>query len=550
MVGDWDVKPLVPYLGERWLTLLSGHAQWRSDIDIQLNDVGFTYQVETEADLKYLTSDYPYPLNKASKVEGKALLQASGNQQSISARLQLPQVKYQAEIDITDDVPQLQATNLVVGRGSYKLTPFTGHDASIRIDKFSLDQWLDVAFKPSESTSEGVISQMSMPQIPALQRAEIKVKELELAGIKWNDVDFSAKRKNLGWHMTIDSQEALGEANYIEPYDLSVAFERLHIYVPGLEESLSQTPEPLLEPLTQPVEKAPLITDFERALHRQLPNITLAIDDFWVQGYKVGRAHLDLQRRDNKLEWKKLSFQSGDNQVDVSGWWALDGDQSHTQMTLAVSGENNSDVMERFGISSGIQRAPFDIRSEVEWDGSPWATQVSTMEGEVNVKLGKGMISDVSGAARLLGLFSLDSIIRKMQLDFTDVFDKGMAFNSITGSGQIKNGVFLTNDIRMDAVSGEMTIKGLANLNTRTVDAEVNFTPDITSGIPVLTAFAVTPQTALYVLAITTVISPVVEVFTQVNYEVKGPMDSPVVKELSRSKGEFKLPERLRDAVK
>ncbi|MEH0743113.1 TIGR02099 family protein [Vibrio cholerae] len=550
MVGDWDVKPLVPYLGERWLTPLSGHAQWRSDIDIQLNDVGFTYQVETEADLKYLASDYPYPLNKVSKVEGKALLQASGNQQSISARLQLPQVKYQAEIDITDDVPQLQATNIVVGRGSYKLTPFTGHDASIRIDRFSLDQWLDVAFKPSESASEGVISQMSMPQIPALQRAEIKVKELELAGIKWNDVDFSAKRKNLGWHMTLDSQEALGEANYIEPYDLSVAFERLHIYVPGLEESLSQTPEPLLEPLTQPLEKAPLITDFERALHRQLPNITLAIDDFWVQGYKVGRAHLDLQRRDNKLEWKKLSFQSGDNQVDVSGWWALDGDQSHTKMTLAVSGENNSDVMERFGISSGIQRAPFDIRSKLEWDGSPWATQVSTMEGEVNVKLGKGMISDVSGAARLLGLFSLDSIIRKMQLDFTDVFDKGMAFNSITGSGQIKNGVFLTNDIRMDAVSGEMTIKGLANLNTRTVDAEVNFTPDITSGIPVLTAFAVTPQTALYVLAITTVISPVVEVFTQVNYEVKGPMDSPVVKELSRSKGEFKLPERLRDAVK
>ncbi len=156
------------------------------------------------------------------------------------------------------------------------------------------------------------------------------------------------------------------------------------------------------------------------------------------------------------------------------------------------------------------------------------------------------MISDVSGAARLLGLFSLDSIIRKMQLDFSDVFDKGMAFDSISGSGELSQGIFVTNNIKMDAVAGEMTIKGLADLNTRTVDAEVNFVPDITSGIPVLTAFAVTPQTALYVLAITTVISPVVEVFTQVNYEVKGPLDSPTVKELSRSKGEFKLPEKLR----
>ena len=125
-----------------------------------------------------------------------------------------------------------------------------------------------------------------------------------------------------------------------------------------------------------------------------------------------------------------------------------------------------------------------------------------------------------------------------------------MAFNSITGSGEIKNGIFVTNNIQMDAVAGEMSIKGLANLNSRTVDAEVNFVPDITSGIPVLTAFAVTPQTALYVLAITTVISPVVEVFSQVDYEVKGTFDAPVVKELSRSKGEFKLPNNLRDALK
>ena len=45
----------------------------------------------------------------------------------------------------------------------------------------------------------------------------------------------------------------------------------------------------------------------------------------------------------------------------------------------------------------------------------------------------------------------------------------------------------------MDAIAGEMKLKGLANLNNRTIDAEVNFIPDITSGIPV-DCFAVTPQ--------------------------------------------------------
>ncbi len=259
---------------------------------------------------------------------------------------------------------------------------------------------------------------------------------------------------------------------------------------------------------------------------------------------------MDVERQGNKLVWKKLDLSSGTSKVHLDGDWMVAGQQNKTRVNLEVSGENNSDLMERFGITSGIQRAPFELNSKLTWDGAPWSMRVNTVSGDINTKLGKGIISDVSGAARLLGLFSLDSIIRKMQLDFTDVFDKGMAFNSITGSGKIRDGIFVTNDIKMDAVAGEMKIKGLADLATQTVDAEVNFTPDMTSGIPIITAFAVTPQTALIVLAVTTVISPVVEVVTQVNYSVKGSLDSPTVSEISRSQGEYKLPENLKKEIK
>jgi uncharacterized protein YhdP len=176
--------------------------------------------------------------------------------------------------------------------------------------------------------------------------------------------------------------------------------------------------------------------------------------------------------------------------------------------------------------------------------------QVNTLAGNIDSELGEGVISDVSGAARLLGLFSLDSIIRKMQLDFSDVFDDGMAFNAITGSGKVKEGIFVTNDIKMDAVAGDMTIRGLADLNRRLVDAEVEFIPDLTSGLPVLTAFAITPQTAVLVYAVSKVISPVVDVFTQIRYQVKGPLSNPEVTELSRSRGEYQLPEEQRQKIK
>ncbi|MDR9826304.1 YhdP family protein [Vibrio sp. FNV 38] len=541
VLGDWEVEPLIPYIGSRWLEPLSGHAPWHMGLDIQLNDVGFTYQIDAEADLKQLASTYPYPLDKSNTQPGTARLQASGNQQMLSARLALPRAKYQAEIDLRPEQPELSATHLVVGRGSFKISPIAGHSAQVRSDHFNLDEWVDISEQAAPQVKV-VIDELNTPKLPMPQRIDLNVKTFTFAKMDWHDVNFSARNKGEDWTLNLDSQQAKGKASYVSNSDLSVSLERLNIYVPGLDEVLAQEPK-LIE--SAEVDQ-PLISNADRQLHQAIPNVELNIDDFWLQGYKVGQVNVELQREGDTLNWKSIQIESGSNHVDISSQWTLTDDESYTKLKVDVKGDNNSDLMERFGMTSGIQQAPFELQSQTQWDGAPWSMHVDTLQGDANVKLGKGIISDVSGAARLLGMFSLDSIIRKMQLDFTDVFDRGMAFNSITGSGDFRNGIFLTNNIKMDAIAGEMTIKGLANLNNQTVDAEVNFTPDITSGIPVLTAFAVTPQTALYVLAITTVVSPIVEVFTQVNYEVKGSFDAPTVKEMSRSQGEFALPEGLK----
>ncbi len=544
-IGDWDVEPLKPYLGERWLNLVSGHAPWQMDIDLQLNDVGFTYQVEVGAQLNSIKSQYPYPLAKSSGKPGQAKLQVSGNQENISARLAIPNAKYQTEIDISGEVPTLTATNLTIGQGGFKMSPIQGHDASIRLDELDLDKWFELANEPV-SEAPSVLSDMKTPMIPLPSRVKLNVQSLKLGEIEFHDVDFSASKKNLNWKMQVNSQEVKGTANYLRQNDLSVSLDHLHLYIPGFE----QIKKERTSIFSREDQNAPLITKFDRQFHAEMPNLSLVIDDFWLQGYKVGKVDVDLQRHGNRIDWKNISFSSGKSRIDMSGWWELANERSHSRLTMKMTGENNTDLMERFGITSGIQQAPFEINASLEWDGAPWSMKTQSLQGEVSTEFGKGMISEVSGAARLLGLFSLDSIIRKMQLDFTDVFDKGMAFNSITGTGKIQDGVFITNDIVMDALAGEMQIRGIANVSSRMVDAEVKFTPDITSGLPMLTAFAVAPQTALYVLAISTVISPVVEVFTQVNYEVKGPIDSPSVKEISRSKGEYKLPEKLRDQTK
>ncbi|MZI92718.1 TIGR02099 family protein [Vibrio sp. CAIM 722] len=544
-VGDWDVKPLSPYVGKKWIDPLNGHAPWQMGVHLQLNDVGFTYQVDLRAGLTDVVSQYPYPLSKAERIPEVARLEASGNQEKIAARVELPQAKYQANIDITKPTPVLEATNLVLGKGKFKINPIVGHQATINTDKFNLDKWIEFLASDDQKQSSTATSATSDIKIPEPQQVDLQVKELTLGSLDWHDVDFSAKEKNAGWSMSLNSQEASGKATYLMSNELTVSLDRLHLYVPALDDR-----DPKKPLIVDEVKKAdPLITNFDREFHELMPNLTLAINDFWFQGYKVGQLNMDFIRQGDLLHWKSIDINSGTNEVHADIDWKLGKDTSHTRLSLEMKGENNSDLMDRFGISSGIQKAPFELKTNTEWDGAPWSMRINTLQGDVSTKLGKGVISDVSGAANLLGIFSLDSLIRRMKLDFSDVFDDGMAFNSITGSGRISQGVFLTNDIEMDAVAGDLSLKGMADLNNRTVDAQVHFVPDMTSGIPVLSAFAVAPQTALYVLAITTVISPVVEVFTEVNYEIKGPMDSPTVKEISRSKGEYTLPKELKKVI-
>jgi len=540
LLGDWEVAPLAPYIGSKWVKRVQGHAPWQMDIDLQLNDIGFTYQIDSKANLDFVSIQYPAPLDKALGEKKLLQMQASGNQESISNRIQLPGAKYQAEIDIRGDKPVLTATNLLLGKGSFKASPIVGHNMTIRAPEFNLDEWIEVASGKEQSKSASRLSQMATPEIPLPQRVQLDTELLRFATLDWHDVSFSARKKGYSWAMKVDSAEVKGDANYLEPYDLSVSLDRLQLFIPQLDKETEQTT------VFQAEQDQPLISEFDREFHRLMPSLTLNIREFWLQGYKVGKVNIDMERKGDSLSWRNIEFNSGNNTVQASGSWLLSGDNSVSDIKMFVKGDDNTELMDRFGISSGIQKAPFEVNSDMQWQGAPWSMQIDSLKGDLKVEFGKGVISDVSGAAKLLGMFSLDSIIRKMQLDFSDIFDKGLAFDSISGSGKIEKGVFVTNDILMDSVAGDMNLKGMADLNNNLVDAEVEFTPDLTSGIPVLTAFAVTPQTAVVVFAISKVISPVVDVFTKIRYRVQGSLDAPEVKELSRSRGEYKLPDTLR----
>ncbi len=65
------------------------------------------------------------------------------------------------------------------------------------------------------------------------------------------------------------------------------------------------------------------------------------------------------------------------------------------------------------------------LRGDISWNGLPYALDIPSLSGqiEMNVEAGQFLKQD-PGAAKLLGVLSLQALPRLLKLDFHDVFSE------------------------------------------------------------------------------------------------------------------------------
>ena len=180
----------------------------------------------------------------------------------------------------------------------------------------------------------------------------------------------------------------------------------------------------------------------------------------------------------------------------------------------------------------------------------PYRLDLPTLAGSADHQLEGGTLREVNDkGARLLSLLSLDSLMRKLRLDFRDVFDKGFYFESMSASAKIKQGVVENNDFYMKGAAGNLRGEGVADLVRWRLDYDLSFSPNLGGTLPVVAAFSLTPITGLYVLALSKLLEPVVDVVTRIDFRVSGPLDDPKLIEAGRDRARIKLNQQQKQAV-
>jgi uncharacterized protein YhdP len=193
-------------------------------------------------------------------------------------------------------------------------------------------------------------------------------------------------------------------------------------------------------------------------------------------------------------------------------------------------------LLARLGMPGTMRAGQGKIDGQLAWIGQPYAFDYPTLSGTLNIDVGKGQFLKVEpGAAKLLSILSLQTLPRRMLLDFSDVFNQGFAFDQITGDAKIDRGEAFTNNLKMRGSQATVLMEGTADIARESSKLFVVVEPDVNLGTASLAYAAINPAIGLTTFLLQWIArKPINKALTQ-QFEVSGSWYEPKVEKVDRS---------------
>ncbi len=149
-----------------------------------------------------------------------------------------------------------------------------------------------------------------------------------------------------------------------------------------------------------------------------------------------------------------------------------------------VDAKNWGKTLTEVGYPNVISSGEGMVTFSGSWQGKLTAPQVSTIQGNVAFDLANGALSSVNpGMSRYLGILSVGSIFQRLSLNFSDLTEKGLAFDTLKGQYAIQKGVAVTQQTELTGPALNLTLSGSVDLVHKTLDQNVVVMPQIGGGL-------------------------------------------------------------------
>ena len=261
-----------------------------------------------------------------------------------------------------------------------------------------------------------------------------------------------------------------------------------------------------------------------------LPALHLYVKSFLYLGVELGETRVEAYPTPEGFHFDKVEASSDQLNVNASGDWSLEGHRHRSDFDIHMSSESLGSFLQSLDISSSMEGGQTMVYFDAWWPGSPASFALSRLNGEIEFSVLQGSINDANtGAGRLLGLISIQSLPRRLSLDFSDVFDSGFSFDQASGTFIMENGQARTDDLILKSSAADITIMGSTNLVEQQYDQLMTIKPGVGNALPVIGALAAGPGGAVAGLALQGLLKKQLGEVTQVQYTITGSWEEPLI---------------------
>ena len=483
---------------------LSGQAAYRLALGITDGRV----DARLSSDLAGLAIDLPAPIGKPAaatlplRVRIEPLPAAAGSAPRERLHLALG----------PDDAPLLQAAWLReeaadgprVLRGGIGLfdaapEPTDGVAASLKLAELDLDAWQRAIETLWPAAADGAAANAAFaPGGHAPSRIALQAQGLQIGDRRLTGVVAGLTRSPAGpdaglWRITADAAELTGYAEY-HPSGVRAAQGAGRVYA-------------RLARLSLPKSEADAVSSLlERATPARVPALDIVVEDLELRGKRLGRVEIEARNRDaarGAAGWQldRLRLVNPDATLAARGEWvpaAQPGAPRRTVLDFELDVADGGALLARLGEAGVVRGAKGRIAGRIDWLGSPLQIDYPSLGGEMKVAIDRGQFLQAEpGIAKLLGVLSLQSLPRRLLLDFRDVFGSGFVFDSLRGDVSVAGGVASTRNLRMRGVQAVVAMEGSADIAQETQDLRVWIVPEIDAGGASLAYAVINPAVGL-----------------------------------------------------
>jgi uncharacterized protein YhdP len=435
---------------------------------------------------------------------------------------------------------QFSRAHLILG-DEKMLLPMDGFHITAKLDDAKLSQWqpfvLDIIDTVKNQQQHalhnqpyGDVSEFK-PLLAQPERIRGSVAQLDIFGQSLSNVSFNLLDKDAWWLLQLNAKEARSQIKFYPDWhkdgiDINADF--LHLVTDDiLAASNTQSSEPKL-PDEINVAKNNEIFDNMPPIRFHCDSCRLGEIDFGVVDFTVSKESQDT------LALKQFIAKRDKIQLTFSGVWQHNEQQSITSLTGELSTKDVEHEIEKLGFSSIIKDSGMKSHYDASWQGAPYDFSLAKIDANLSVNFDDGYLADVSDkGARFLSVLSLESLLRKLTLDFRDIFSKGMFYSDIKGDFTVEKGHLYTKNTKMKGGAGDLSIKGNTHLTDGILDYRMSYKPNLTSSLPVIAWIAtLNPVTFLAGIALDQVITS--KVVSELNFELTGSVEEPNLREVNR----------------